>query len=91
MEAMSTAAIAVPLDDDGAHVVIEHLARYPAECEERVLVCRDQGLDPLVGEKLDIARPARKRSARTPSQAAASAVSRGSQFQGSSSAMCRAG
>ena len=58
MKAVTTAAIAVPLQDDGSHIVVEHLARHAAKGEERVLVRLDQRLDPLVVDKLDIGRPA---------------------------------
>src|SRR5215471_13182050 len=54
MEAMSATTIAVPLQDDRAHIVVEDLVRHPAEIEKRVLVRLDQGLDPLIGDKLDI-------------------------------------
>src|SRR5512144_187472 len=58
MEAVSTAAVAVPLDDDGARIVVQHLARHAAEGEEGILVRRDQRLDTLVGDELDIGGPA---------------------------------
>jgi hypothetical protein len=58
MEAVSTATVAVPLDDDRAHIVVQHLARHAAKREERVLVRLDQRFDPLVGDELDIGGPA---------------------------------
>src|SRR5512134_1721083 len=57
MEAVSTATVAVPLDD-GAHIVVQHLVRDAAESEECILVRRDQRLDTLVGDELDIGGPA---------------------------------
>ena len=38
IEAVSTATIAVPLQDDHAHIVVEHLVRHVGEIENRVLV-----------------------------------------------------
>ena len=38
MEAVSTATIAVPLQDDHAHIIVEHLVRHVGEIEKRVLV-----------------------------------------------------
>ena len=58
METVSTATIAVPLQHDGAHVVVQHLARRAAERQKGVLVRLDQRLDPLVGDELDIGGPA---------------------------------
>src|SRR5580698_4846945 len=46
MKAMPAAAVAMPLQHDGAHVVVQHLARYATEGEERVLMRLDQCLDP---------------------------------------------
>ena len=37
MEAVSTATIAVPLQGDHAHIVVEHLVRHVGEIEKRVL------------------------------------------------------
>jgi hypothetical protein len=58
MEAMSTATIAMPFQHNRAHIVVEHLVRRPAEREKGVLVRLDQGLDPLIGDELDIGGPA---------------------------------
>ena len=58
MEAMSTATIAVPLQHDRAHIVVQHLLRHAAKVEEGVLVCLDQCFDPLVGDELDVGGPA---------------------------------
>src|SRR5260370_10752936 len=57
MEAVSTPTIAVPLQHHRAHIVIQHLMRRAAKREKRVLMRLDQGLDPLVGDKLDIGGP----------------------------------
>ena len=38
IEAVSTATIAVPLQADHAHIVVEHLVRHVGEIENRVLV-----------------------------------------------------
>jgi hypothetical protein len=55
--------LAVPFQHDGAHIVVEHLARHAAKGEERVLVPLDQRFDPLVGDELDISgsAPAQRR------------------------------
>jgi hypothetical protein len=58
MKAVSTPAVAVPLQHDRAHIVVEHLARHAAEGEERILMRLDQRFDPLVGDELDIGGPA---------------------------------
>ena len=58
METVATATVAVPLQHDGARVVIKHLARRAAERQKSVLVRLDQRLDPLVGDELDIGGPA---------------------------------
>ena len=44
MEAVPAAAIAVPLQHDGAHIVVQHLARRAAERQKGVLVRLDQRL-----------------------------------------------
>jgi hypothetical protein len=41
MKAVSTAAVAVPLKHDGAHIVVEHLARRAAKRQKGVLVRLD--------------------------------------------------
>jgi hypothetical protein len=48
MKAMAAAAMAVPLQHHGAHIVVQHLARRAAECQKRVLVRLDRRFDPLV-------------------------------------------
>jgi hypothetical protein len=58
MEAVSTATIAAPLQDNRAHVVVQHLVRQSAKGEKGVLVRVDQCLGPLVSDKLDIGGPA---------------------------------
>ena len=58
MKAVVTAAIGVPLQDDRAHIVVQHLAWRPAERQKRVLVRLDQRFHPLIADKLDIGRPA---------------------------------
>ena len=58
MEAVSAATIAVPLQDNRSHIVVEHLVRHAAKGEKGVLVGLDQRLDPLVGDELDIGGPA---------------------------------
>ena len=58
MEAVSTPTIAVPLQHNRAHIIVQYLVRRAAEREKGVLVRLDQGLDPLVGDKLDIGGPA---------------------------------
>ena len=58
MKTVATATVAVPLQHDGAHIVIQHLARRAAERQKSVLVRLDQRLDPLVGDELDVGRPA---------------------------------
>jgi len=54
MKAVSAATIAVPLQHDRAHIVVQHLARRPAKRQKRVLMRLDQRFHPLVGDKLDI-------------------------------------
>jgi hypothetical protein len=63
VEAVQPAPVAVPLGHDGAHVVVQHLARHAAEGEEGVLVTRQQRLQPLVGDELGVGRaaPAQRR------------------------------
>src|SRR5215469_9966350 len=58
MKTVTTATVAVPLQHDGAHIVVEHLTRRAAECQKGILVRLDQRLNPLIGDELDIARPA---------------------------------
>jgi hypothetical protein len=58
MKPVSAAAVAVALDHHGAHVVVQHLLLHAAKRQERVLVRRDQRLDPLVGDEFDISRAA---------------------------------
>ena len=58
MEAVPTPTIAAPLQHNCAHIVVQHLLRCAAKREKRGLVRLDQGLDPLVGDKLDIGGPA---------------------------------
>ena len=58
LEPVPPAAVAVPLDHDGAHVVVEHLPRHAAEGEEGVLVAGQQRLEPLVGDEFGVGRPA---------------------------------
>jgi hypothetical protein len=73
MKAVSTAAVAVPLQHDSAHIVVQNLARGAAECQKGVLVRLDQRLNPLVGDELDIGGPApaqRRHESREPVAAA---------------------
>ena len=58
MEAVLAATIAVPLQDNRAHIVVQHFLWRPAKRQKGVLMCLDQGLDPLVGDKLHIGGPA---------------------------------
>lgn len=64
MEPMNTAAISVPFGHHSAHVVVQNLARHPAEAVKRILVAADQRLDLLVVAELDIRRtaPAQRRN-----------------------------
>ncbi len=58
IEAVSTHTIAMPLQHNRAHIVVQHLVRRTAKREKGVLVRLDQGLDPFVGDKLDAGGPA---------------------------------
>ncbi len=58
MKAVSTTTIAVPLQHHGAHVAAQHLARRAGERQKRILVRLDQRLDPLIGNELEVSRPA---------------------------------
>jgi hypothetical protein len=57
------APVAVPLGHDGAHVVVQDLARHAAESKEGALVARQQHLQPLVCDELGVGRaaPAQRR------------------------------
>ena len=48
----------MPLQNDRAHIVVQHLARRAAKRQKGVLVRLDQGFHPLVGDELDIGRAA---------------------------------
>lgn len=58
MEAMRAPAIGVALQHDRLHAVEQHFRRHPAKRHERVLMARDQRLDPLVVAELNVSRPA---------------------------------
>src|SRR5271166_3814919 len=63
MKTVPTTTIAVPLQHNRPHIVVQHLTRRAAKAEKGVLMRLDQGLDPLVEDKLDIGRsaPAQRR------------------------------
>jgi hypothetical protein len=65
IEAVSTQTIAIPLQHNRAHIVVQHLVRGAAKRRKGVLVRLDQRLDPLVSDKLDVGGPA-PRSRQTP-------------------------
>jgi len=54
MEAVHAAAIGVPLQHHGLHVVEQHFPRHATESRKRVLVAADQRLDTLVITELHI-------------------------------------
>ena len=56
MKTVPTTTIAVPLQHNRPHIVVQHLTRRAAKGEKGVLMRLDQGLDPLVEDKLDIGR-----------------------------------
>src|SRR5260221_12596622 len=58
---MHPRSVAIPIGHYRAHVVVQHLARNPAEEVKRSLVTAEQRLQPLIGDELDVRRP-------TPSQ-----------------------
>jgi hypothetical protein len=51
-------SVAIPIGHYGAHVVVQHLARHSTEEVERALVTAEQRLQPLIGDELDVSRPA---------------------------------
>jgi hypothetical protein len=56
-------SVAIAIGHHRPHVVVEHLARHPAEVVERALVAAERRLHPLVGDELDVAgaAPAKRR------------------------------
>src|SRR5262249_58971500 len=54
VKTVSAMAVTVSLQHNRAHVVVQHLARRPAERQKRVLVRLDHRFDPLITDKLDI-------------------------------------
>src|SRR5208282_1987051 len=50
--------VAIPIAHHGAHVVVQHFARNSAEEVKRALVAAEQRLQPLIGDELDVNRPA---------------------------------
>ena len=58
METVPAGTIGVALQDHRLHVVEQHLARHAAKGRKCMLVAADERLDPFVGAKLHIGRPA---------------------------------
>ena len=56
--AMQPRAVAIPIGHHRPHVVVQHLARHAAEVVKRALVTAEQRLQPLIGDELNVSRPA---------------------------------
>jgi hypothetical protein len=56
--AMQSRPVIIPIGYYGAHVVVQHVARNPAEEVKRALVAAEHRLQPLVDDELDVSRPA---------------------------------
>ena len=56
--AMQPRPVAIPIGHHRAHVVVQHLARNPAEEVKGALMAAEQRLQPLIGDELDVGRPA---------------------------------
>jgi len=54
--AMQPRPVAIPIAYHRAHVVVQHLARNPAEEVKRALMTAEQRLQPLIGYEFDIGR-----------------------------------
>ena len=54
---MKPRPIAISISQHSAHVVVQHLARNPAEEVKRPLMAAEQRLQPLIGDELDIGGP----------------------------------
>lgn len=58
MKVVLALTMGVSLDDDGAHVVVKHLAWHAANGGKGMFMISPQGLEPFVGDELDIREPA---------------------------------
>src|SRR5690348_12281942 len=64
IESVPSRSVGVALVHDGVHVIVEDLTGHAAKGIERMLVTTQQGLEPLVVDKLDIrcAAPSQRRN-----------------------------